>query len=52
MLSGDADPPDFLDSEEEMVNKVASTPGAIGFVDQSKVSGDVKVLIIIEKKDR
>lgn len=49
MLSGDADPPEFLNSEEEMLQKVASTPGAIGFVSQSKENDDVKVLMIIEK---
>lgn len=48
MLSGEGDPPESIDSEEEMLKKVAATPGAIGFVSQSKVSEDVKVLIIIE----
>jgi len=48
MLSGDADPPEFLKSEEDMLKKVAATAGAIGFVSQSKVSGEVKVLILIE----
>jgi hypothetical protein len=35
-------------SEEEMVQKVASTPGGIGFVSAAKVTGDVKVLIQIK----
>jgi len=48
MLSGDADPPEFLKSEEDMLKKVASTAGAIGFVSQSKVSGEVKVLVVIK----
>jgi hypothetical protein len=48
MLSGEGDPPEPIDSEEEMLKKVAATPGAIGFVSQSKVSEDVKVLIVIE----
>lgn len=47
MLSGDADPPEFLESEDKMLKKVSSTPGAIGFVSQSKVNDAVKVLIII-----
>jgi len=47
MLSGDADPPTFLDSEEEMLKKVASTPGAIGFVSLSKIDEDVKTLLVI-----
>lgn len=48
MLSGDADPPEFLKSEEDMLKKVASTAGAIGFVSQSKVNGEVKVLVVIK----
>lgn len=48
LLSGEGQPPKALDSEEEMVEKVASTPGAIGFVDASKVTDEVKVLAKIE----
>jgi ABC-type phosphate transport system substrate-binding protein len=48
MLSGDSDPPEFVGSEDTMLKKVATTPGAIGFVGQSKVNDEVKVLIIIE----
>jgi ABC-type phosphate transport system substrate-binding protein len=50
MLSGDADPPEFLESEDKMLKKVATTPGAIGFMDQSKVNDDVKVLLTIEQE--
>jgi ABC-type phosphate transport system substrate-binding protein len=50
MLSGDADPPEFLDSEDIMIKKVASTPGSIGFIGQSKVKDDVKVILIIKQK--
>lgn len=32
-------------SEEEMVEKVASTPGAVGYVSAGKVTGDVIVLL-------
>ncbi len=38
-----------MKSEEELLKKVATTTGAIGFVSQSQVSGDVKTLLIIEK---
>jgi ABC-type phosphate transport system substrate-binding protein len=48
LLSGDADPPEFLESEDEMLKKVASTPGAIGFVSQSAINEDVKILLIID----
>ncbi len=49
MLSGEGDPPETLKSEEEMLNKITSTPGAIGFVSQSIVSGEVKTLLVINK---
>ncbi|MCZ6777138.1 MAG: hypothetical protein O7D34_11895 [Ignavibacteria bacterium] len=47
MLLGEGDPPESLKSEEEMLTKVASTSGAIGFVSQSTVTEDVKVLAVI-----
>lgn len=43
-LTGNGNPPITVASEEEMIKKVASTPGAIGYVSASKVTGDVKVL--------
>jgi ABC-type phosphate transport system substrate-binding protein len=50
MLSGEGDPPLALDSEEAMLKKVASTPGAIGFVELRTVTPDVKVLAVINSK--
>ncbi len=50
MLSGEGDPPEALKSEEEMLQKIAATPGAIGFVSQTKVDNNVKTLIVIKKK--
>ena len=50
MLSGEGGPPEALESEQKMIEKVAATPGAIGFVSQSKVSGEVKVLVTIEQE--
>ena len=47
-LSGAGNPPKQATSEDDMVAKVASTPGAIGFVSKSKVTGDVKVLMEIK----
>lgn len=49
MLLGEGDPPASMKSEQELLKKVASTTGAIGFVSQSKVSRDVKTLLIIDK---
>lgn len=52
MLSGEGDPPEALQSEEEMLKKVASTPGAIGFVSKSKASKEVKTLFVIKKEEK
>ena len=49
MLSGDSGRLKSYESEEEMLKKVASTPGAVGFVSQAKVSDDVKTILVIEK---
>lgn len=43
-LTGNGNPPVTVSSEDEMIKKVASTPGAIGYVSASKVTADVKVL--------
>ena len=48
MLSGEGEPPESLKSEEELLKKVAATPGAIGFISQAKVTDEVKVLIVID----
>lgn len=52
MLSGEGDPPEALKSEEEMLKKVAATPGAIGFINLSKVNDDVKILLVIKKEKK
>lgn len=52
MLSGEGDPPESLESEEALLKKVASTPGAIGFVSQSKVTNKVKTLVLILQKEQ
>ncbi len=48
MLSGEGDPPEPVESEEEMLERVANTPGAIGFLSYAKADSLVKVLQIIE----
>ena len=50
MLSGEGDPPEALKSEEEMLQKIAATPGAIGFLSHTKVDNNVKTLMVIKKK--
>ncbi|HTY37792.1 MAG TPA: hypothetical protein VMH23_11815 [Bacteroidota bacterium] len=46
-LSGEGKAPTIVGSDDEVVQKVASTPGAIGYVAASKASGDVKILATI-----
>lgn len=48
MLSGDADPPEALASQEEMLERVTTTPGAMGFVDLTRVHDGVRVIAEIE----
>lgn len=47
-LTGEGQAPEALGSEEEIINKVASTPGAIGFVSAGKVNDKVKVINTIK----
>jgi ABC-type phosphate transport system substrate-binding protein len=47
-LTGEGQSPAGFGSDEEVLNKVASTPGAIGFVDADKVNDNVKVLMKIK----
>ncbi len=47
-LSGEGDPPESFETEEALLERVTSTPGAIGFMLKSKVNGDVKILAEIE----
>ncbi len=47
-LTGEGKAPDALNSEEDVVAKVGSTTGGIGFVTASKVSGNVKVVATIQ----
>lgn len=44
-LSGDGKAPVPLDSEDEMLSKVSSTPEAVGYVTKQKVTDAVKVLL-------
>jgi ABC-type phosphate transport system substrate-binding protein len=57
MLAGEGDPPEAIESEDEVLRKVASTPGAIGYVSipkareaQGEGTGIVTLLEIPEKK--
>ncbi len=46
-LSGEGDPPTSFETEEEVLEHVAATPGAIGFVSKGKVGTTVKILVEI-----
>jgi ABC-type phosphate transport system substrate-binding protein len=46
-LTGNGKPPQAITTEAEMIARVASTPGAIGFVSSASVTSDVKVLLQI-----
>lgn len=48
LLSGEGDPPQSMNSEEEQLKKVAATAGAIGFVSKAKVRENVKILLEIK----
>ncbi|MDP2364538.1 MAG: hypothetical protein Q8M94_12315 [Ignavibacteria bacterium] len=47
-LTGNANPPTSISSDDEMISKVSSTPDAIGFVRSSSVNGNVKVILEIK----
>lgn len=46
-LTGEATPPIAVKTSDEMLDKVSTTPGAIGFIDLKKVTKDVKIAAII-----
>jgi ABC-type phosphate transport system substrate-binding protein len=46
VFSGTGQAPETVNSPEEMLAKVASTPGAIGYLTRSKMDGSVNVLQI------
>ena len=47
-LAGEGNPPLFFQSEEDLLEHITNTPGAIGFVHLSKVTSNVKILIEID----
>lgn len=47
-LSGEGQPPETLATESEVVERVADTPGAIGYVNAEAVTESVQVLTTIK----
>lgn len=52
LLMGEGDPPQALLSEDEVLKKVATTPGAIGFVSKAKVHDGVKIVLTIVRNEK
>jgi len=46
-LTGNGTAPENVSDEDAMLAKVSSTPGSIGFISSSKVTGGVKVLLVL-----
>jgi len=46
-LTGEGQSPEGFSSEDELIEKVASTPGAIGFVSIDKANDKVKIIMKI-----
>ncbi len=47
-LTGNGKPPDMVASAQDMIEKIKSTPGAIGFVDLKYINESIKVLLKID----
>ena len=52
MLSGEGDPPEAMNSEGELLKKVAATAGALGFASKASVRKDVKILLEIDDEKK
>ncbi len=48
VYSGTGQAPFVVQTEEEMRSRIASTPGAIGYLDNSKIDGSVQIVHINE----
>ena len=48
MLSGEFEPPEALETEAEMLEKISTTPGAIGFVHKTTITAEAAVKILVE----
>ena len=47
-LSGEGDPPEAVETEDEVLARVAATPGSISFVRASRASKSVKIIRILQ----
>ena len=44
VFTGRGTPPEMISNEDEMLTLVATNPNTIGFIDESKVDGSVKIV--------
>ena len=44
VFTGRGTPPEMISNEDEMLTLVATNPNTIGFIDESKVGGSVKIV--------
>jgi ABC-type phosphate transport system substrate-binding protein len=51
LLTGEGQPPESVETQAEILEMVASTPGAIGYVDSKLVTGKVLTLKVIHYGD-
>jgi ABC-type phosphate transport system substrate-binding protein len=47
LLMGEGSPPESLKTEEDVIGRVAKTPGAIGFVRPEMTNNSVKILAVV-----
>jgi ABC-type phosphate transport system substrate-binding protein len=52
MLSGEGDPPEAIPSEDSLLQRVASSPGSIGYISQAKANSAVKILSVIQSPNQ
>lgn len=54
LLSGEGTPPESIDDEDELLKRVAATPGALGYVsmDKARQSDDIVILLEIPEGER
>jgi len=51
-LSGEWDPPESVETQKDVVRKIAATPGSVGYVSHSLIADSVKVLLIIQPQSK
>ncbi|MEL6820487.1 MAG: hypothetical protein AAFP70_01900 [Calditrichota bacterium] len=48
MLAGEGEPPEAISDEKSMLQKVAETPGAVGFISTENLDDSVKLIATID----